>query len=233
MQKKNKLFLGLAIFCGIGVFVSLAEMNIAMFLFYIALTFLFFYLWRTKKKIIDTPSNSTSKSIEVEPEPTPIYHETVASSSPISVPTSTASDRITKNYRVAGVSYRQAEIESLGSENPDFSLSKKEMCEQYLDGDRIYKYDFFITNVNLEPEPTNEVDSNAVKVIADNVHIGYIKAGKCSEVKNILNSANSISIDIEIKGGPYKELFIDEDENCTIEKETDDYRATVSISYKR
>lgn len=231
-EKKNSLFLVLAFFGIIGSVVGVTEKNIAMLIFYLLLSALFFYLWNTKKKPI---SESIQKEETISPkqevtQQIPVAPKTKQNHNSVKAPTTNC---ITKNFRVAGVSYKQKEIEELASENPDYSLSKKDLCDIYSDGDTIYKYDFYISNVSLEPEPTNEFDANAVKVIVDGIHIGYIKDGKCTEVKNILNSGKKLSIDIEIHGGPYKMLSIDEDDVCTIEKDTDNFSAKVSITYNK
>ena len=42
--------------------------------------------------------------------------------------------------------------------------------------------------VELVEEPTNKHDPNAIKVIVDGHHIGYIPAKKCTKVKTILHS---------------------------------------------
>lgn len=224
-KKKQKVFLFLAIFCIVGCIVGVSERNILMIVVYIALTVLFIYLWNTKKKSIpETPQIPENVSIE---------HNKIIVETKKSKPEITPTDYITKNFRVAGVSYRQEEIQSLGCINPDYSLTKKELMECHSDGDKVYKYDFYIDNVILEPEPTNTHDPNAIKVIADNTHIGYIKQGKCSEVRNLLNSEKKLSIDIEIHGGPYKELYCTEDDTYEIEKGSYDFSATVSILYHR
>lgn len=239
-KKKNKLYLVLALFCIIGAIVGILENKISMLLFYLALAGLFFYLWNKKNKTLNKSNRHSSEEKDV-PQNSPT--DVPKTDSPIkrdvvNKPINSDSSHITKNFRVAGVSYKQKEIESLACENPDYSLSKKELCDQYNDGDTIYKYKFYISDVKLEPEPTNEHDPNAIKVIADNVHIGYIKAGKCSEVKNLLNSGKKLSLDIEIHGGPYKLLYSDYDdeqeiERYSLESDKSDFSAKISIMYAK
>ncbi len=246
-EKKRTIFLVLAIFCSVGTLVGITEKNIQMLLLYLAFAVLFFYLWNAKKKVATSepqPNNQTQTSLSTTVPSDDNNNDSNGLSTPNpqqEPPVMTvvsASDYIVKNFYVAGTSYQQAEIESLASENFDYSLSKREIGEQYSDGDRIYKYEFLVTNVNLVPEPTNAHDSNAIKVIADNVHIGYIKAGKCAEVRNLLNSERNLSFAIEIYGGPYKTLYVDYNyetgkDEYTIEKETSDFGAKVSITYKK
>ena len=236
-NKKRKIYLFIAIFCFMGAIVGISESNILMFLVYLLIGLIFLHLWRKKRIHPATPEAKTEAEINATTQPFQNHPPQIKSMpNDHSVDTAPGTNRITKRFSVAGTSYYQNEIESLAFENFDYSLTKKEISEQYYDGGTIYKYDFSISNVSLEPEPTNEHDSNAVKVIADNVHIGYIKQGKCSEVKNLLNSGKDLSISIEIYGGPYKFVSVDYDDDTdkdvySIEQGTSDFRAKVSISY--
>lgn len=40
--------------------------------------------------------------------------------------------------------------------------------------------------IELIPEPTNKVDKNAIKVLIDGRHIGYVPVKKCYEIHAIL-----------------------------------------------
>ena len=48
------------------------------------------------------------------------------------------------------------------------------------------------------------------------MHVGYIKKGSCTHVKNLLKSGKIAKIDAEIHGGKYKLLYseYDEDKMC-------------------
>ena len=46
--------------------------------------------------------------------------------------------------------------------------------------------------LELVEEPTNKYDPNAIKVIVDGKHIGYVPAKKCKKVKNILHNKTII-----------------------------------------
>lgn len=261
--KKKKRYLFLGLFFSVGVIVGITEANILMIIVYLFLAILFFNLWKKSETPVTTSTelNNTDASIENEPVSqldTNIQSQSIDTSeikdilpkedvskddmpkknisSKVSKPSS--SNIITKKYNLAGTSYKQESIENLGDENYEYDLSKKELSEIYDYNQRIYKYNFFISNVVLEPEPTNPYDPEAIKVIADNVHIGYIKKGKCKEVKNLLNSGKELSIDIEIYGGPYKALYVDydydKDKNIySLEKDTSNFNAKVSITYKK
>jgi len=128
-------------------------------------------------------------------------------------------EQTAKTYKVAGVSFYEADIMELASENMDFDSSMKEMVEMGYENERIYRYDFYASKIDLIPEPDNPHDSNAIKVIVDGVHVGYIKAGSCSHVHKLLKEDRIVKIDCEINGGRYKYLGYDEDEdNYYLEK---------------
>ena len=118
-----------------------------------------------------------------------------------------------KTYRATGMSYRLDALLSIGSENEDYSKTKKELAEEGLTDQRIYQYDFYPRKIELVPEPDNPHDPNAIKVMADDVHIAYIKAGSCAHLLKAIKSGQVKKIDCEITGGKYKYLSCDCDED--------------------
>lgn len=171
------------------------------------------------------PSTPASRSLDE-----PVLNSRMVFSN--SVDMQNAPNKIEKHH-VAGVSFRQKEIEGLGFENDDFRLSKKECIDCNIIDERIYKINFDPINVSLEEDPENVHDSNAIKVIIDNVHVGYIKSGSCSHIKNILKSGKLINISAKIMGGDYKVIHLDEDgsgkEIYSLEKGHADYHITLSF----
>lgn len=117
-----------------------------------------------------------------------------------------------ERHRVAGTSFRMTDIMSLGVENDDYSLTKRMMIDEGLIGERVYKMDFYAYDVELLPEPENPEDPRAIRVVVDDVHIGYIKKGSCAHIHNLLREGKIESIECEIKGGQYKILLEDCDE---------------------
>ena len=171
------------------------------------------------------PNNSNTHSSEES-----VLNSRIVSSASVNIPN--ISNKIEKHH-VAGVSFRQEQIESLGFENTDFYLSKKECIDRDLIDERIYKFSFDPIQVILEEEPENVHDSNAVKVVIDKVHVGYIKSGSCSHVKNLLKSSKLLNISAEIMGGDYKVIYQDENdygkEIYSLEKGHTDYHITLSF----
>ena len=143
----------------------------------------------------------------------------------------------TLDFKVAGISYREKDvIKNLMFENDDFNLSKTEIIENGMTDERIFKYEADIINVELIPEPTNEHDPNAVKVVVDNILIGYVPANKAKRVKKIVEDDRIISLACAIYGGPYqivREEYDDEKDKevYTMEKDSTYIGASISINY--
>lgn len=119
----------------------------------------------------------------------------------------------TETMKISGTSYRQDEIKSLGVPNDDYSLSKKQLLEDY-EGEKVFALDFD-PKITLVPEPTNEYDANAIRVEADGVLIGYVPKGKTKYVRELMDAGKLYFVDANIEGGKYKladdgELEIDE-----------------------
>lgn len=117
-------------------------------------------------------------------------------------------------FRIAGTQYYEKDfVEQLGKRDPDYDCSASELKEAYYDGDKIYEYDFSGLKAELIPEPDNEHDPNAVKVVANGVQVGYIKKGSCTRVKNLMKLSDFAGVDVSISGGKYKYICEYEDDN--------------------
>ena len=135
----------------------------------------------------------------------------------------------TENHRVAGVSHYEKNLLLLANKNDNFMLNKKQLVKKTLLNKNIYEYTFFPKKVELIEEPDNEYDPNAVKVLIDGQHVGYIKRGSTSHVKKILNSNNVKEITAKILGGRYK--YVEGMDPYEMETDRDPYRITLSITY--
>lgn len=150
------------------------------------------------------------------------------------VPKITSPQYKIENHHVAGTSFRQKDIASLAYENYEYDMSKNELIDEFDENEKIYKYDFNPNKIELIEEPDNPHDPNAIKVVIDDVLVGYIKKNSCSRVRNLLHSNSIIKIDAEISGGPYKIIYCDYDDDkekdvYTVEKGKDDFFVTVSL----
>ena len=138
-----------------------------------------------------------------------------------------------QNFKIAGISnYTDNIIDNLISDNPDYDMSKSELIDSYSDGDKIYQYDFKTTPLEVVPEPDNEHDSNAVAVKVDGILVGYIKAGNCSRVKNLLKSPDFHGMDLELAGGKFKKVIEEENDKYSVEKGEAPFFAVLTIYTK-
>lgn len=181
---------------------------------------------------IEKEPETVEKTVEEKPETVEeaveeAVEEGPASANPVvSVP----DDSKKTTFLVAGIYYREdAVIDNLLYENPDFEMTKEEIIECCMEDTDIYKYEPFYGYADLVPEPDNPHDPNAIKVIVDGIHIGYVPAKRTKSIKKILDSNNVIAIGCEIFGGPFKIL---PDELSDIERGKTDIKSRICIDYK-
>lgn len=202
--KKWKLVLGwILLACGV----------IAMDLIFLGIGLgLLIWHYNGKKKVeapmpeIPTPETPTPAPMPEAPAPAQVKPVIVAN---------------VKTYKVTGMSHRMENLMALAEENDDYQLSKKALikkAEEYADltgGDpedqRIWQYEFYPHKTELVPEPDNPVDPNAIKVVIDGQHVGYIKSGSCAHLLKVIREGRIGRIGCQIGGGKYK--YIDEDYN--------------------
>lgn len=202
-------------------------------IFFILIGIFELFMSHKYKKALSFPSAApTSDSVVLKPSsPAPITPASAKASSLSSGETKQKSE----SHKVAGTSYHINEIMSLAFENSDYNLSKKEMIEQSLIDEKVFQYTFSPIKTELIPEPTNAHDPNAVKVIVDGSHVGYIKSGSCSHIKKLLQSGIDLKITSDFFGGNYKLVTEDYDddgnERYSLEKDSYDFSIKVTISY--
>ena len=153
----------------------------------------------------------------IEPQPvneTPVVKDPQPITPKPSAPTKvTPTKNDYERHKVTGTSHYLDNVMSLASINDTYNYTKKEMIDEEIIDENIYQYDFYPNKVELVPEPDNPYDKNAIKVVIDGAHVGYIKAGSCGRVRNLLNSNTIEKIEPRIVGGKYKSLEYDEDED--------------------
>ncbi|MBQ0113320.1 MAG: hypothetical protein KBT03_09345 [Bacteroidales bacterium] len=131
-----------------------------------------------------------------------------------------------ETFKIAGMKYRIDNLKKIAIPNERYNLSKNDLKK--LGVDLVYEYKFDIKSVELIPEPDNPHDNNAVKVIFNGVHIGYIKRGSCSRVKNLLRDGYEFKLDY-IKYGNSKEIVEYEEGETELQKDYDEPRAAIYI----
>ncbi len=219
MKKFLCYFLGI-IFLLAGI--SSFSTNVLSALIGLIIGILLLYVGRKHSKKKDAPiktSSVTNNSI------TPIVNNTV------SVSNADAPAK-TEKHHVAGVTHYMDNIMELAEENPDYDMSKKEIVDACMDGQRIYQYYYHADKVELVPESTNEYDPNAIKVILDEVHVGYIKKGSCAHIKKLLSNGSIKSITADLVGGRYKAVYENDEDDGRYElvKDSNEYGIILEIT---
>ena len=117
----------------------------------------------------------------------------------------------TAHYDIAGIYYHQENLEKIVEINPLFSAKRNDVIAQAdkLLDKQIFKYDYKNPyNARLIPEPTNPEDPNAIQIVVNDCHIGYIRRRVTSPMSDIM-SAEIVSCTCKIHGGKYKILRYD------------------------
>ena len=130
----------------------------------------------------------------------------------------------------AGMYYRLDNFNRFGTPNPLYEYSRKELIESDIVDERIYEYSYKIGKITFEDEPTNEYDPNAIKILSGGIHIGYIKKGSTSRLRNIMKK-NVLSIEATAGGGNYKEVYENGD-SYSLEKGESKYWLRIVIKYR-
>lgn len=133
-------------------------------------------------------------------------------------------------FELAGVPHHVDEFFSaLAEENDDYNLSLSEIKELYSVGDKIFCHEFVFSEVSLVWEDSNPYDSNAVRIDADGKVVGYIKKNEAVTVRQLLDAGGVSGVELEICGGPYKEVVEDEDGRVDVLEKSYGYFATLYI----
>ena len=134
-----------------------------------------------------------------------------------------------ENFLATGMFYHLSEFEKLGTPNPFYEYTKKQLIDADMINERVYEYDYTCKNITLEPEPTNLHDPNAIKVIVNGHHVAYIKKGSTARIRNI-SKAGIVSITGDAGGGKYKCVYEDDGKYKT-ENGDADYFLRLTIIY--
>lgn len=138
------------------------------------------------------------------------------------------------SFKVAGISFHEDDIrDQLLFENEDYNMSKKDLIDMGMTDMMIYQFDGLSTNVQLIPEPDNPHDPDAIKVITDGIHIGYVPSKETGTIRDLL-SANGLMIGCSFHGGEYKIITEDLDTGkYKLEKGKNNIGAVVTLKYEQ
>ena len=110
-------------------------------------------------------------------------------------------------FTVAGTNYRMDNIIRLATPMKKWDMTNEQLLAKY-PGKKIYRYYFIMEPVQLVPEPTNPKDPNAIMVLINNIHVGYVPSECCAQVSRYLSSG-PVSLSAKVSGGEYKMVYND------------------------
>jgi len=139
---------------------------------------------------------------------------------------------ISERVHVRGCDYYVNNIKAVAHDNPDYDLTKRELIEQCLD-EKVWQYTFDV-KAALVPEPDNPDDPKAIMVQANGLCIGYVPKGSTGHIRKLMESGRIKSMDLDIGGGKYKEVYaVDEDENkYEMDRDENPYSAVLTLYLK-
>ena len=135
-------------------------------------------------------------------------------------------------FEVEGVPGHASEIrERLVDENSDYSLGRKAIVDLGLAETMIYRYDGYSTDISFVPEPEDAHDPDALKVLIENVFIGYVPGKDLTKVKSLLD-ADGLQTECSFTGGEYK-IVHNEGDYYRLRTGKEDIGAKVTLSHKK
>ena len=140
------------------------------------------------------------KQIKNASAPTAAASRPVSSSAPVSraasVPAAADLDKIsTRPFEAVGMRFRMDSVRQVLERNPEYR-NPDDTTRMY------YMYAPFIRPCTLEPEDDNQYDHNAVMILVDGIHVGYIAAGSALRARDALSVG--CTFDLNLFGGTYK-----------------------------
>lgn len=117
----------------------------------------------------------------------------------------------TEKHNLTGIKYYMDTVMALAKPNPDYRKSATVLQREHRVGDTVTEYTWPLYEAELEPEPDNPHDPNAIKVLANGRHIGYVKAGSCARVHKRIREDRIERMTIQLGGGKGKMLVPDAD----------------------
>lgn len=103
-----------------------------------------------------------------------------------------------KKFNVAGASFRTEKIEFILEKY--YTDKSEQDNDSYFVSNRPQKYSkypiFKTSKVELIPEPENKHDENAIKILIDGVHLGYVPRDQTKEIHGELKNENEYVAEI-------------------------------------
>ena len=134
---------------------------------------------------------------------------------------------VSETFRVVGINHYPEAVKSLVRMNPSWNLQPEEILAEDKIGQKIYRFRFVSSPVQLIAEPENSVDPNAVAVLIAGQKVGYVPKETAPLIGSILKKGTVKKIICGINGGQYK--IVDDKLDVSIHKSS--ITITVKITY--
>lgn len=151
---------------------------------------------------------------------------------PVQMPEEKKPRYIIKNQRfiLDNVKDHMEDIMDLVDENEDYKMKDRDFIDEKQENEKVFQYEInekaTITTISCEGGGAEQL-----QVFVRNTHIGDIKKGGISRVKNLLKKGNIENIWVEVSGGKYKMIKEWDDEYTVLDTETP-FSITIEITYK-
>lgn len=227
-KKKSGWLWGIGLFCSFGA-AAMAPSNIAAAFFYaVAATFCFSCIVIKKKM---TEANQKAPVIpDADKRGKAIPGKTVPKQE---APAELNYDE--KTYRVTGIEHYSDNLMEIAVPNTDYDLTKKEIIDYGMADEYIWEYKFYPSKLELQPEPDNPYDPNAIQVLIDDRLVGYIKKGSCKHLLNVIAQDRFMGATCKIGGGRYKrvdEEYDDERDRSTYSLDKGERNFSIVLTIK-
>ena len=126
-------------------------------------------------------------------------------------------------FKVSGTHYHLDDVNKLATKIQKYGMKPEKLISMGYAERKVYRYFYKNEPVQLIPEPTNQHDPNAVKVLINDIFVGYVPKEDCEAVKVFLQYP--LRITAEISGGDYKIVYSDASEQMFSEPLTIRVRA--------
>lgn len=149
---------------------------------------------------------------------------------PVQMPEEKKPRYIIKNQRfiLDNVKDHMEDIMDLVDENEDYKMKDRDFIDEKQENEKVFQYEInekaTITTISCE-------GAEQLQVFVRNTHIGDIKKGGISRVKNLLKKGNIENIWVEVSGGKYKMIKEWDNEYTVLDTETP-FSITIEITYK-
>lgn len=148
--------------------------------------------------IVVYAARNMKKLKEEAAAPAPSFRASFAPAASARKPAAAADlDKIsTRPFDAVGMRFRMDSVRQILERNPEYRHPDDTTRKYYL-------YSPLIRSCVLEPEDNNQYDHNAVMILVDGVHVGYIAAGQALRARDALSVG--CTFEINLYGGTYKE----------------------------